>query len=586
MNMGIEQAVNQAVQEQRDLTPEELDYLAVQCLEDPEFYLETMLWIRPKEGQELIPLTLNSGQRKLLAEVKRQLALNLPVRIIVLKARQVGFSTAIEGIGTWKSTQIEQYKGIVMAHERDGSKNLFQMFLRYVDNLVPQFRPMIQVRNESTGNLKFGNPDPVARQNKPGLQSEIIVETAEDPNAGRSGTAQFLHGSEVAFWPRAKQLLAALLQSIPSLPGTFIFLESTAEGASGEFYKMWKAAEKGENEYVPIFVAWWEHEDYRRPVTPDEEAAWREFQRARAAGEKSWDNRLLQLDDEELQLVTTYPIDFGQIKWRRYAIPNLCAGDIDIFHQEYPSCPDEAFLASGTPWFDTRKVIAMKERAKTVPFKRYTIHVERSEEILQPVLEEDAFGEVWVWKEPATGRHYCAGADPAEGNETSNASVAEVIDYHSGEQVAELYGLFDEDTFAKKIHWLCMWYNQALLGPEINNMGAAVLNVLENYTYYPNLYREYTENGQETQVGWRTTPRTRPIITVDLKGAVRERAIIVNSVRLCDEMLTFKRNNKGKPVAEEDCSDDCVMATCIAWKMREYYVIPWATTVQIKQGEA
>lgn len=574
------------MQEKAQLTPEELDYIAAICLEDPEFYLETQLWIRPKEGQELIPLVLNAGQRKLVAEVKRQLALNLPVRIIVLKARQIGFSTAIEGIGTWKGTQTEQTKGIVMAHERDASKNLFQMFLRYVDNLLPQFRPMIQTRNESTGQLKFGNPDPVARQSNPGLQSEIVVETAEDPNAGRSGTAQFLHGSEVAFWPRAKQLLASLLQAIPYLPGTMVFLESTANGASGEYYNMWKAAEKGENEYVPIFVAWWEHDEYRLPVTADEETAWQAFKQARATGEKTWDNKLLQLDDDEVELAGAYPIDFSQIKWRRYAIRNLCAGDIDLFRQEYPSCPDEAFIASGTPWFETRKVIALKERAKTIPFKRYTVNTAKSEEILYPVVEEDTFGEVWVWKEPREGRLYVIGGDPSEGTEDSNASVGEVFDYESGEQVAELYGQFDEDQFARKLHWLGMWYNQALLAPEVNNMGAAVMNVLENYTYYPNLFTEYSEDGQVLQVGWRTTPRTRPIITADMKSAVRDKAVTINSVRLCDEMLTFKRDKNGKPRAEEGCSDDCVIAACIAWKMREHVIIPWAATVQIRQGES
>lgn len=567
------------------LTPEELDEIAAQCLVDPEFYLETLLWIRPKEGGQMVPLNLNAGQKKLLAEVKRQLALNLPVRIIVLKARQVGFSTAIEGIGTWKATQTEQTKGIVMAHERDASKNLFQMFLRYVDHLPAEFRPMIQTRNESTGNLRFGNPEPVARQGNPGLQSEIVVETAEDPNAGRSGTAQFLHGSEVAFWPRAKQLLTSLLQSIPNLPGTIIFLESTANGASGEFYELWKRAEAGLNGYTPIFYAWWEHEEYRQPVTPDEETAWQAFKQARAA-DILWDNKLLQLDDDEVGLADTYPIDFGQLKWRRYAIADLCQGDIDMFHQEYPSCPDEAFITSGSPWFDPRKVIAMKERARTVPYKRYTVNVIRSEEILQPVIEEDPFGEIWVWKEPVPGRHYVIGADPSEGTETSDASPAEVFDYESGEQVAELYGRFDEDEFARRIHWLGIWYNSALLAPEMNNMGAAVLNVLENYTYYPNLFTEYSENGQVLQIGWRTTSRTRPVITADMKQAVRQESVIINSVRLLDEMLTFKRNSKGKPAAEDGKSDDCVMAACIGWKMREYYVIPWAATVQIKQGES
>ena len=85
------------------------------------------------------------------------------------------------------------------------------------------------------------------------LQRLIRLYTAGSPEAGRGTTPTIAHCSEVAFWQHDEKILAGLFQGISQADGTEVILESTANGAQGEFYRLWKGAEMGENEYLPIF---------------------------------------------------------------------------------------------------------------------------------------------------------------------------------------------------------------------------------------------------------------------------------------------------------------------------------------------
>ena len=47
--------------------------------------------------------------------------------------------------------------------------------------------------------------------------------------------------------------------------------------------------------------------------------------------------------------------------WRRWCIKTNCGGNVELFRQEYPSCAEEAFLFSGTPFFDNQKLVLLLE---------------------------------------------------------------------------------------------------------------------------------------------------------------------------------------------------------------------------------
>lgn len=109
-------------------------------------YIETFLKIRTKDGT-LMPLRLNQPQDRMYQAVKSQWDAGKPVRIIVLKARQMGFSTLTEAI-IFAITATRFYTDcMIVAHKDEATANLFRMSLRYYENLPEPMKPMRKASN-------------------------------------------------------------------------------------------------------------------------------------------------------------------------------------------------------------------------------------------------------------------------------------------------------------------------------------------------------------------------------------------------------------------------------------------------------
>ena len=89
-------------------------------------YIEEFLKIKNKKS-EIIPFKLNFPQQKLYDVIKQEKRLKKPVRIIILKARQMGFSTLTEGILFKETaTKFNVNTGII-THLEEATTNLFTM---------------------------------------------------------------------------------------------------------------------------------------------------------------------------------------------------------------------------------------------------------------------------------------------------------------------------------------------------------------------------------------------------------------------------------------------------------------------------
>ena len=275
---------------------------------------------------KIIPFKFNAPQEKLYNAIKAQAEQGKPIRIIVLKARQMGFSTETEGI-IFKSTATKKNitAGIV-AHELSATNNLFEMFKRFYHNLPDALKP--ETLKSNAKELVFNNKEGT------GLDSKIQLFTAESGDRlGRSGTFNILHISEYAFWRDQKATLTALLQTVPDEPGTIVIIESTANGYD-EFKERWDKAVAGESEYIPIFCAWHELPEYTKEPPED-----------------------FKPTPEELSLKTLYNLTDGQLYWRRTKIATTFNGDVDQFKQEYPASPEEAFISTGNCVFNKLLII-------------------------------------------------------------------------------------------------------------------------------------------------------------------------------------------------------------------------------------
>lgn len=563
-------------------SPENIDFLDQRYREDPIAFMEDCLMIQPKEGGGLIPFKLKPAQRMLVEVMEKQRKAGKPIRVIILKARQIGFSTVVQAYIFWWLTHHRYTSGLVIAHENDASANLWRKFVLYLENMPPEFKPQVKRKDEARGILELGTTDPDLIPYDPCYGSSLKIESAQDKQAGRSGTFQLIHASEVAFWPYS-ETFTALKQTIANVPGTLFVLESTANGATGQFYNDWKMAEAGKSDFIPIFVPWWQNEEYRLPVTEAEAAEWERFRKVLAETVEAWgdnwtkhiqqvwqDNGVLNLTPDEMEMAYRYPIDFGQIKWYRWALVNLCDNDPDKLKQEYPSSPDESFLTSGRPFFDMAQLISLKDKLLKMPRpKRYTIDEVASEEQQEPVIYEDPRGELYVWVEPDPERTYSIGADVAEGTAEGDNSAAFVVDNETLEHCATIWGKMDPDVYGRKLHWLGIWYNEALIGVEKNSAGNATVIALEDSGYRHLWGKGYPFKSRMKDHGWRTDVSTRKPILAHLKKAVREGSFVPKMVEAVEEMMTFIVNDKGKPEAQRGKTDDLVMAMAITLKMRE-----------------
>jgi len=291
---------------------------------DFRLHAETCLKLKAKDGA-LKPFKLNQVQDYVHDRLEQQRLETGKVRALILKARQQGISTYISARYYSKATMNTGRSVFILTHEDKATQNLFDMAKRYNDNnpIAPS------TKNDNAKELSFA-----------ALDSGYGVGTAGAKAVGRSKTIQMLHGSEAAFWPNAASHFSGVVQAVPDLPDTEIILESTANGVGGEFHERWQMAERGEGDYIAIFIPWFWSDEYQRPVPVD-----------------------FQPNQEEAEEQRLYNLSNEQLVWRRAKIAEL--KDPLLFKQEYPATAAEAFQMTGHDGFIKSPIIMSARKNKT-----------------------------------------------------------------------------------------------------------------------------------------------------------------------------------------------------------------------------
>jgi len=181
---------------------------------------------------------------------------------------------------------------------------------------------------------------------------------------------------------------------------------------------------------------------------------------------------------------------------------------------------------------------------------------------------DDPDGPIKIYKKPEAGRPYVIGGDTA--GDGSDWFLGQALDNITGEQVCVLRHQYDEDTYAKQMFCLGMYYNEALLAPEANfsTYPAKLLDLMGYRKLYVREMEDEFDGKIRHAFGFRTDRITRPVIISELIRVLRENIRLVNDEDTLLEMLTFVRNEKLRPEAEPGAHDDCVMALAIAHYVR------------------
>lgn len=291
--------------------------------DDLEFYSKNCMLIRSKSGS-VQALRFNRAQQYIHERLEDQKRRTGKVRALILKGRQQGCSTYVSARYYHASSWRKGVRTFILTHEDAATQNLFEMVNRYHENCPDFVRPSTGAANAKE--LLFDV-----------LDSGYKVGTAGTKGVGRSSTVQLFHGSEVAFWKNAETHAAGVLQAVPNEDGTEVILESTANGIGNFYHQNWLAAERGDGDFIAIFVPWFWQEEYRRDVP---------------AG--------FDLTDEERTYAELYGLDNGQMAWRRNKISEL--KDPALFKQEYPATAAEAFQMSGHDSFIKPELVAQARK--------------------------------------------------------------------------------------------------------------------------------------------------------------------------------------------------------------------------------
>lgn len=269
-----------------------------QAINNPPDFARVFLRILDKDKQ-LKPFVWNKAQAHFHA--------NRTGRDLILKARQLGFSTYTQG-EMFRRTVTSTQTTITLAHDAETTQKLRRMADRFYEH------------------CKFGDIQPLRKYANatlatyPEFDSTATIATAGNVETGRGDTYTEMHGSEVAFWKDAERIVAGAMQG----GSPIVTLESTPNGAQGFFYEKCMEALSGGGVWKLHFYPWWWDENYR--VISDEPITYTE---------------------EEKALADKNGLDQSQIKWRRLKVAELGR----LFVQEYPEDVVSCFLTSGNSYF-------------------------------------------------------------------------------------------------------------------------------------------------------------------------------------------------------------------------------------------
>lgn len=477
------------------------------------------------------PFHLNQAQQKYLYAFEEKWNQGLPVRAIVLKARQIGLSTLTEGLIFLLAMLQTNQRSLIIGNEIDNAQHLLSMTTTFWETYP--FKSLYTPKYASRNELAWSTNG-----------SSIRVATARNASVGRGKTIRALHASEIAFWEHGKETMLSIAQAVPRRPFTFICMESTANGVGGYFHETWQAAEEGEVDYMPLFFPWHEHNEYR----------------ASAIGLPY--HSLGKLDSEE-KILQSFGVSDDRLAWRRWCIKNNCNNDVFQFHQEYPTTPEEAFVSTGT---NVYPIEHLRHCYKPMPGMRGRLMWESDRVRFKP----DATGPITIFFQPSADRdygQYMIGGDPTHTTVGDNAS-AQVINRRNMEQVAIYNAKIDPASFGTQLDLLGRYYNDAVIAPEFEGPGASTVATLiaNNYPHiWENKMVDNTRGKGSKHKGWRTTAKSKDFAITWLLKLVVDHDITIHDSNTFKEMknyITLEGGGYGN--ADDTTHDDRVMALAIS----------------------
>lgn len=577
---------------------------------DFAFWAFILVFVKNKDGGDNIQFRLRRPQRRLVERLEARRLAGMPIRLILLKARQWGGSTCIQMYMAW--LQLVHMKGLnslIVAQVNATSYDIKDMYDRMIEAYpVRLLHEMGEAYNEREKKMvgvgQTGNTQRIPQRN-----CKIKIGSAQTPNSARGGDYSLVHCSEVGVWKKTEgkspeDIVRSACSGITYSPNTMIVYESTANGTGNFFHREYKAAKMGKSQFEAMFVPWFEIDDlYEIPFCPVNggtatvTSTGKGTTSAYDFAEWLYDNRLNEnaMSDREqpgqyLWWLWEKGATLEAIQW--YILERSKYHDHGDMASEYPSDDIEAFVHSGTKVFNKYKVEQFRRACKAPKYVGdvYADGIEGKEAMRNVRFIQDRQGQLWVWalpeidkKEKVTNR-YLVVVDIGGRSRKADWSVITVFDRYwmmDGERptvVAQWYGHIDMDILAWKAAMIAAFYDNALLVIESNTLETKdrnrevdgdqsqfILNEIKDV--YPNLYARKQSaddiaEGRPIKYGFHTNTLTKPKIIAWLVKVIRERLYVERDDRCLDEYMDYEQN-EGRYEAQQGKHDDLLMTRAI-----------------------
>jgi len=531
-------------------------------------FIEKYLRVKNKKGK-VVAFEINDAQIELYKELCEQKRRGEPMRVNILKARQLGFSTFLAAIIFVLTILVPNQTASIVADKAEHATNLFEKYKFYYYNLP---KPMQEALP-----LVRSNAKELAVSYGKGQISKVRI-LVQGENAGRSDTCQYLHLSEVAFWDDIEGTTTSILQTVDDTnPYSIIAYETTANGVN-YYKKIWDEDVGNAGGYLALFFAWFLDDSYRLPYDG------------------------FELEEWERRLMSEHNLDYEQIAWYHAQYLKM-RRNLSMLRQEFPSSPVEAFIVTGTSKFNMelvqmRKAEILKEKPLKTGFFTYKKEVSQDGEVIRISNVKwinSPTGEITIYEEPIAGRPYVISNDPANGGEDFFAT--QVFDNYTGRQCAVYHrNKCDADDAAYQMYCLIREYEKSgvkVLATGETNTTSRILKLIykcgHRFIYQDQDYDALSGRYQD-QFGYKTKTNNRLSMIDAFAEAFRDDPNIIRDYKTICEMENFQvvRNEstgKEKIQALRSEHDDLVMSVCGFFHCRHAQIaIPKANAPHVSMG--
>ncbi len=505
-------------------------------------FIEDNLKIKIKEGGKIIPLYFNRPQTLVYYHYANSLRLGIPVRLLIVKGRQMGVSTLTDALLFTRSVLYSDTLSFIVSYDGGQVSELLTMIKLFYDMMPEGLVPMQRIRNANE--LCFENPNPREGRTNPGLRSKIKISVDKEV-VGFTG--QNLHGSEVAYWANAKTTYEAITQGIVYHPNTCIILETTGCNPGHYVHELWQKSKVGESKFINIFLPWFIDERYILPVN------------------REICNHITKtITDYERGLVKQFNLSYEQLFWKREITEDKCSGSEETFKTWYPAREEEAFFEVDTSVYD---IDVLSRVARMVEDPKFKGNWEEKYNPHRIGFAPSSRGKVWIWEHPKRETRYVLGVDPTFGLGSDFQAVSIYDEDYN--QVLEYRDQESLDIFAERIVYLAKMYNNAEISIELTGgYGVAIMETIRSNHSYHNFtrfkpttkYKKLVPN----KLGWTTSRNSKDIIITEVSDLVRHDEVLIRSSRCLDEMRSLVRDDKGGYGARSGNNDDVHMANGLA----------------------